>query len=299
MNALKDEEFYTYLKEHLEKVVEPGKELSRFINIVNKIDDLLDKNIQEYRKLICDIEHSLSINQNEIQKIQKNLEIMLKALQSILCTKAHISRFKSIERLIQIIPLSMDFNIIRKCLDIIFVKFTLEDIPEGDYQYFEKDIPKLCYQISYLFQHHNLSSFYSLTLQDLFKDDSKYNDYLAAEGLKNDHCYEYKDDLIFELLNRKSVTKITNESSVDSEPISINIADINDKYPDETHYIICKKIVKAYNLNVDENSPLFDKILFKIRACKSFSNFNHRCLLASTSIDSLRLLSNITIYKIL
>ena len=291
MNALQDEEFYTYLKEHLDKVVEPGKELGRFINIVNKIDDLLDKNIQEYRRLICDIDHSLSIYQNDIQKIQRNLEIMLKALQSILCTKVHISRFKSIERLIQIIPLSLDFNIIRKCLDILFVKFTLEDIPEGDYQYFEKDIPKLCYQISYLFQHQNLSSFYSLTLQDLFKDDIKYHDYLAVEGLKKDHSYEYKDDLIFELFNRKSVTKITNGSNVDSEPISINIANIKDKYLDETHYVICKNIVKDYNLNIDENSPLFDKILFKIRACKHFSNFDHRCLLASTSIDSLRLLS--------
>ena len=291
MNILGDEEFYTYLKEHLDKVVEPGKELNRFINIINKIDDLLDKNIQEYRRLICDIDHSLSIYQNDIQKIQKNLEIMLKALQSILCTKVHISRFKSIERLLQIIPLSMDFNIIRKCLDIIFVKFTLEDITEGDYQYFEKDIPRLCYQVSYLFQHQNLSSFYSLTLQDLFKDDVKYHDYLVTEGLAKDNSYEYNDDLIFEHLNRKSVTKSTHGTSVETEPISINIENLKDKYSDETHYLICKNIVKTYNLNIDENSPLFDKLLFKIRACKNFSNFNHRCLLASTSIDSLRLLS--------
>ena len=102
---------------------------------------------------------------------------------------------------------------------------------------------------------------------------------------------EYANELIFEAYKEKE--KENTSSTNQTQPqaiISVKIPNLQDKYPHQSHIMMCKKINEEYRLNLKEESPLWDALAFKIRACMNAASLSHRAHAISVAIDSLKLL---------
>ena len=84
-----------------------------------------------------------------IDKIEGALNTLLKLKDITLFS----SIFVSVDRLLDLIRICPDFNLISECLEIIFVVMEEQSIKLENYKYLEKDFPKMIVFCSYILLH--------------------------------------------------------------------------------------------------------------------------------------------------
>ena len=291
--------FLDYLRENTDKLSELSKERIRVVAIFNKIDEMLEGMLKRYREVVCEGEQSLQHHPGEIDTLNSHIELIMSSLQRILSLKANQHRFRSVDRILELIPICTSFSVLSKGLDNIFAILVHEKFAK-DFAYFEQDLPRFCLNLENLYKHRNLTQFFSLSWLDVFIDDPKFHLLREKSNERTDEPHEreeklkeYNDDLIMELPAeaKPDLMQTENREGLDNKKhFTLHVKDLAQKYPHDTHYQICQKVIKQEGLKVEEGSPLFDKILFKARVCKHFSQFKHRVQVVSSSIEALRLI---------
>lgn len=287
LNALSEEEFYAYIGDNIHKVTENPRDWTRIINFYNRIDELLEKNVNEYSDLVSNTPAVLTACKVQIEEYHKKLNKMFTALGRVLNTKVNIAKFQSAEHLIKLIPVCLDYPIIRKCLHILFSKFNEEELPHEECVRFEQTLPRLVRNVDQLFQNYNLASFYSKRLMELFQDDPRYNTFLERTQSSDKDSQkiipEYTNELNFEIYR-------DDQSSYQNKIVSFRISNLKEKYAEESHIYACRKINEEYGLNLKEDSAQWDSLAFKIRACMNGASLQYRAHVVSVAMDALKLL---------
>lgn len=83
-------------------------------------------------------------------------------------TKQNIAKFRCLEHLVKIIPYCLDFQVIRKCLHILFSKISDDEISFEDIEPIKDCFTSFSHHIYYLYQHYNLANFFTSSIVDVF-----------------------------------------------------------------------------------------------------------------------------------
>lgn len=266
--------------------------------ILNKIDETLEKSIQEYKEYIYHPEETYSKNKEAISRLEDTLNVVLDVLDSLSGHADVVELFSSLEWLLELLPLSASFPLIRKDLEILYKYFSYPKLSTEALQNYKEKLGRFVHQVSMLALHRNLYNKSNYSLVELFCDDPKFKELSLRQGDKFFHR-EYKDNLDLEYFTMTGVPEVQEADKKPkpaafdfAENIVIKVNSLKTAYPNDSHYAICKKIIKDQKLVIEDDSPIFDALLFRIRVALHFESYKYRQEIAEVVLSSLALIGN-------
>lgn len=275
------------------------------------IDELLEHNIKAIKHLLKN--DALSSNASLIEVVEREILFMLMKIMDItnhVMNRDKFCIFKSYDRMIDLLKLSSDLEIVSICLNIVFSNLSHTREPFNSSQnYFrerEEEVTRLFYYSKFILDHNNSTSnsSQSLNLTQYFLEDPSFPAYkksLKPEELSRLESSVFDPDTLhFDFVNPPAgppysgqiKKNIFTNNLEEQKAKSIKITGFSEKYKDLHFYCAAKKINQDYQLELQENTPLFDSLVFKVRVILNSAQQNQRqkivtcCLFALTAFGN-------------
>ena len=272
----------------MKQTVKNPKRKQIFTKLLNNLDDRLEKFLTQYKSHIQNTEVQFSGQKESIKTLEGELILLMKIYIELMEIPKVAELFNSIERVIEILPLANDLKLLQKTMDFISLytkSFNILDwLPEQ-----EKSLPRMIHNVSMIGLHINLYNPKPLSLVELLTDDVKFKEYnTRQEGKLNE--IKYGESLNFEyyIPNLQGILQgeQTSQELNDNGNVCVYVESLKAQYPDDSHYGICKKLIKEKGLNIEEDSPIFDALLFRIRLAQDFEQFEKRVEIINTVLKA-------------
>ena len=285
------------LSKNLNEIVNHNQSRSILIQLLNNLDEAFEEKLFKYKEWLNDPDETLKKNIDKIEKTNSDFQIYLKVIMMLLDHQESFDLFSSLDRLIDLIILSTNLTLLRKTLDVIYKYLSNSRLKIEHISEFKDKIGRLVHYVSMIILHQNLYNPKELSFAELLADDSKFQELQAHSGGRV-RPQMYHDRLEFEYFlafaNNPSMPTEhmpDKRNTVDENNITIKIKSINESYPHDSHIAICKKIIHKEGLQIEENSPIFDALLLRIRLSRHFESYEDRILIVKMVLSALRLLS--------
>lgn len=191
-------------------------------------------------------------------------------------------KFQSMDRLIELLHLSHNFEIIAQNLHLMAMLLAHDNtiIDTGLLETY----PQLLTDIPYLCLHINLYNNEQWNLSDLFHDDIKYaeSEPQLSANRTTKVTKTYKPSINFEFFLQNAANE-GNEKKIGR--FSIQIEDLTEKYKGMTNpYLITKKVVEEYALPIKEGDKMFSALFHRVRLALGLPNYQTRLAITKSVI---------------
>ena len=155
---------------------DPGQ----IIAILDAIDVYLAEKIAE----IIEIREKRIIPSNFdknqfFQALEGEIMELLRCSNWILMSKTYNRAYKSLDRLLKILIICDNFDVLSECMLLLYGYFSDDTITALDYMYMQSDIEDLLYICKYALNHRNtFNSKATFQFTDYFHDDPRYKEYI-------------------------------------------------------------------------------------------------------------------------
>ena len=267
----------------------------------------MESSVSEYRSYIIGAENSPLAREDRITIIEAEILLSLKIFLVILEKQDVIDIFNSLEHLTELLPITKNLKILKKVLDILDLCFSSQKLRREQIAEHKEKMARMTHSISMIAYHVNLYNPMTLSLVELLSDDKKFKEYNGRQGGKY-RVIQYDDNLEFEYyIPEFAIPTVTEEgatqrilgSSDDGENVKVSIDSLASQYPNDSHYSICKKIITQKGLNIEEGSPIFDSLLYRIRLAQDFTKYEKRLEIVDTVLSAISVLGKFTFLKYL
>ncbi len=258
--------------------------------LLNSLDERLENLLPQYTALIINSDATFHTKKEQFTSLQQEIHWTLKVFTIILHEQGGIELFNSLERIIDILPLASDLKLVKKALDILGLCLSSSRVNKENVLKIKDKFPRLVHNVSMIALHVNLYNQDTLTLTELLSDDPKFKEFNTREGDKL-RVINYQDTFEFEyyipnLLKQAEAEKVALVDDNANDNIRISISSLKSQFANESHYSACQKLIQEKRLNIEEGSPIFDALLFRIRLAQDFDQYHKRISIVQSVLSA-------------
>jgi hypothetical protein len=278
-------------------------EIGIILRFMDKLDGCLEFLMGSLKQLIASGEESAK-KHSGFEKIEENLYTVLGVFQVLTNLKQSRLYFRSLDHIRDILRYTGSFDNMAACFQIIFNYFQDEKISKKDYSYIEKDIIAFFYLCKFALDHQNMYNTSSINITHYMRDDPRFDIFYKTLKPNEKESFQnlkgYSDYFLFEYTtpnpaNRKyeSIEKEQSSSLISrqmEEPkiCRVEIDSLHEKYGDSMHIReVVSNIIADYTLKIEEESPLFDALVSRVRIAYNQREYLKRLQIIGVFIESL------------
>lgn len=272
----------------------------QMIEILDRIDELLEQFLKDLSSLLINPDTLLlpeiepSKRSTLCHKIEVSILILLKATGWILLNRIYNKVYKSLDRILKILVLCDDFEVLEQCMLLIYGYFSDDAISTMDYNYInaQAEMEDLLYICKYALYHRN--SFHpesGFQYTDYFQDDAKYQNFheniLKGNPMNTNILYD--TSLEFQFLSQQQIVSIK-ETSLTSYSFSkhaINSLETALFLLEDSKKNLSKEI--HWNLTAPcKNKRVFYGLLYRIKFSRNHNSYPSRIKAVNLILSALQ-----------